>query len=177
MLDKFPDALLAVLLALTFALAVPPETADAREESEFIQSPRARVGVGRRRGESGYIQSIRAQAEQGDAVAQYNLGYAYHNGEGVPQDYSEAVKWYRRAAEQGNAGAQLNLGVMYSNGEGVPQNYREAYIWFSLAAANGHKKAAEYRDDDARKLSPAELSSAQKEAARRHAKIQGGTGN
>jgi TPR repeat protein len=27
----------------------------------------------------------------------------YANGEGVPQDYAEAVKWYRKAAEQGNA--------------------------------------------------------------------------
>ena len=31
----------------------------------------------------------------------------------MPQDYSEAVKWYRLAADQGNATAQYNLGVMY----------------------------------------------------------------
>ena len=45
--------------------------------------------------------------------AQYNLGVMYDNGEGVPQDYKEAVKWYRLAAEQGNANAQTNLGNMY----------------------------------------------------------------
>ena len=39
-------------------------------------------------------------AEQGDAVAQYNLGLMYKNGWGVTQDYAEAVKWYRKAAEQ-----------------------------------------------------------------------------
>ena len=27
----------------------------------------------------------------------------YYNGEGVPQDYKEAVKWYTKAAEQGLA--------------------------------------------------------------------------
>ena len=37
----------------------------------------------------------------------------YDNGDGVPQDYKEAVKWYRLAAEQGDAAAQYNLGIMY----------------------------------------------------------------
>jgi TPR repeat protein len=62
-------------------------------------------------------------AEQGDASAQYNLGVMYANGYGVPQDYAEAVRWYRLAAGQGNAKAQYNLGLMYYNGEGVPQDY------------------------------------------------------
>jgi hypothetical protein len=30
----------------------------------------------------------------------------YYNGEGVPQDYKEAVKWQRKAAEQGYANDQ-----------------------------------------------------------------------
>ena len=44
----------------------------------------------------------------------------YANGEGVPEDDAEAVRWYRLAAEQGLASAQLNLRFMYANGEGVP---------------------------------------------------------
>ena len=43
---------------------------------------------------------------------------------GVPQDYTEAVRWCRRAAEQGDARAQYNLGNMYYNGMGVPQRLR-----------------------------------------------------
>ena len=39
-------------------------------------------------------------AEQGDADAQYNLGVMYNEGEGVPQDYKEATKWFRLAAEE-----------------------------------------------------------------------------
>ena len=46
------------------------------------------------------------------AKAQLNLGNMYCNGDGVEQDYTEAVVWYRKAAEQGNAGAQFNLGVL-----------------------------------------------------------------
>ena len=42
-------------------------------------------------------------AEQGDATAQGNLGLMYDEGQGVPQDYKTAVKWYRLAAEQGDA--------------------------------------------------------------------------
>ena len=51
-------------------------------------------------------------AEQGQAEAQYTLGFMYAKGEGVPQDYAEAMKWFRKAAEQGHAEAQHNLGVM-----------------------------------------------------------------
>jgi len=52
-------------------------------------------------------------AEQGSAEAQYNLGLMYANGDGVPQNDEEAVRWYRLAAEQGDANAQFNLGGMY----------------------------------------------------------------
>ncbi len=45
-------------------------------------------------------------AEQGHAKAQYNVGHMYRNGHGVPQDYSEAMRWYRKAADQGLARAQ-----------------------------------------------------------------------
>ena len=118
------------------------------------------------------IQSTRRAAEQGHAGAQYNLGVMYDEGEGVPQDYAEAAKWYRRAAEQGHAAAQNNLGVMYRSSHGVPQDHREAYIWFFLAAANGDKEAAKKRDVIIKKLSFADLSSAHKEIARRQAEIQ-----
>ena len=51
-------------------------------------------------------------AERGNASAQYNLGVMYAKGQGVRQDYAEAVRWYRRAAEQGDVQAQSNLGVL-----------------------------------------------------------------
>jgi hypothetical protein len=56
---------------------------------------------------------------------------------GVPQDYAEALKWYRLAADQGNANAQSNLGVMYVKGQGTTQNHVEALMWFRLAATKG----------------------------------------
>ena len=72
--------------------------------------------------------------DQGEANAQFQLGDMYEQGQGVPQDYEEAVKWYRLAADQGNAYAQVNLGTMYDNGTGVPQGDEEAVKWYRLAA-------------------------------------------
>ena len=39
-------------------------------------------------------------AESGDAKAQFFLGECYFNGQGVPQDFSLAIKWYTESAEQ-----------------------------------------------------------------------------
>jgi TPR repeat protein len=36
-------------------------------------------------------------AEQGYPNAQHNIGYMYDTGEGVEQDYKEALKWYTLA--------------------------------------------------------------------------------
>ena len=55
-------------------------------------------------------------AEQGDALAQFNLALMYEDGQGVPQDYQEAFKWYRLSAEQGLSNAQYNVGNMYETG-------------------------------------------------------------
>ncbi len=77
-----------------------------------------------------YVESIKwytLAAEQGNANAQFNLGYMYCNGQGVDPNYVESFKWYKFAAEQGNANAQYNLGVMYGNGHGVEQSYVEAF--------------------------------------------------
>ena len=54
-----------------------------------------------------------AQTDPQRYAAQSNLGAMYDKGEGVKQDYAEAVEWYRRAAEQRGVDAQSNLGSMY----------------------------------------------------------------
>ena len=87
------------------------------------------------------VKWYRKAAEQGDAVAQFNLCYCYYNGLGVPQSYSDAVKWCRKAAEQGNAAAQCNLGYCYYKGTGVPQSYSDAVKWYRKAAEQGNAYA------------------------------------
>ncbi len=54
------------------------------------------------------LREIRPLAEQGDAEAQWRIGWMYHEGKGVPVNDTEAVKCYRKAAERGYAIAQFN---------------------------------------------------------------------
>ncbi|THJ23047.1 MAG: sel1 repeat family protein [Nitrospira sp. CG24E] len=86
-------------------------------------------------------QLLRPFAEQGDALAQYNLGVLYRKGRGVPQDDVQARQWYEKAAVQGQAKAQFNLGTLYFNGEGVAKDYQQALRWFRLAADQGEAVA------------------------------------
>ena len=122
------------------------------------------------------VRWYRLAAEQGHASAQYNLGLMYDNGEGIPQDDAEAVRWYRLAAEQGSASAQNNLGVMYSNGEGVPQDNVEAHMWLNLAASRlsgaDRERTVATRDRVAERMTPADLSEAQRRAREWHAAHQ-----
>ena len=57
------------------------------------------------------VREWRPLAEGGQAQAQNGLGVMYENGQGVPRDYSVAVKWYRRAAGQGYALAAVATGI------------------------------------------------------------------
>ena len=87
------------------------------------------------------LREWRPLAEQGDVLAQYNLGVLYRKGRGVPQDDVQARQWYEKAAAQGQAKAQYNLGILYFNGGGVPKDYQQALRWFRLAADQGEALA------------------------------------
>jgi len=51
-------------------------------------------------GAGDYIEDLKARADQGHAIAQSTLGYMYKIGQGVPQDYVQAHKWYNLAASK-----------------------------------------------------------------------------
>ena len=110
-------------------------------------------------------------AEEGNAFAQFALGFIYDTAKGTLRDDVEAAKWYRKAADQGVAGAQYNLGAMYADGHGVPQDYVEAYKWLTLAASRSPASEKESRDVAgksrdlvATKMTPAQIEEAQKRA-------------
>ena len=81
------------------------------------------------------------KAEEGNANAQFTLGYMYYHGIEVVQDYAAAAKWYRQSAKQDNASAQYYLGYIYYSGQGVAQDYAEAAKWYRQAAAQGNADA------------------------------------
>ena len=94
----------------------------------------------------------------------------------MPQDDAEAVRWYRLAAEQGYANAQYNLGVSYDDGLGVPQDNIEAHMWLNLAASRSsgadRERSVGVRDRVAERMTPADLSEAQRRAREWHAAHQ-----
>ena len=119
----------------------------------------------------------RKAAEQCSAVAQFNLGVMYTSGEGVvlPDD-AAAVTWFREAAEQGDAPAQFTLGFMYANDGLRPPNDVEAHMWLNLAATRStgaaRTRSVTERDKVAERMTPADLSEAQRRASERHAAHQ-----
>src|SRR5215467_2107725 len=117
------------------------------------------------------LRIARPLAEAGDPRAETVLGSAYYRGRSVPQNDSEAAKWFRLAAEQGDAQAQYNLGLAYARGEGVTQNAVDAHMWFNLAAARfpandtrNRTAAVKNRDAVAGEMSSEQLAEAQKRA-------------
>ena len=79
------------------------------------------------------VDSHRSGAEHGDQHDQFKLGYLYHKGIGVEQDFEKAAKWYRLAADQGNAVAWENLGQLYGDGKGVPLDYDQEISCYKKA--------------------------------------------
>ena len=76
------------------------------------------------------LADLQKAAEQGDSVAQYNLGRLYADGVSVPQHDRNAVEWWQKAANQGQVNAQAGLGMMYASGRGVPKDTQMALEWF-----------------------------------------------
>ena len=127
MKTKFIAAALALSSAAIFG---SPATA---QDDAFSKAREAYL-------QADYVEAVkwfRLLADQGEALAQAQLGYMYDMGEGVPENDAEAVKWFRLAAEQGYVPAQHSLGAMYHSGQGVPKNYAEAVKWYRLAAEQG----------------------------------------
>ncbi len=107
---------------------------------------------------AGFTLGLTAPAWAGfdEGVAAYNRG-----------DYATAIREWRPLAEQGNAKVQLILGLMYSEDQGVPRDYAQAHMWYNLAASTfppGERrdKAVKNRDIVAEKMTPAQISEAQK---------------
>jgi uncharacterized protein len=114
-------------------------------------------GVAQNYGEA--LKWYQLAANQGDALAQLNLGVMSRDGNGVLKNYAEAIKWFRLAADQGLALAQFNLGLMYVNGLG-PLDYVQAYMWLSLSAAQGTQDAPKNLEIIERYMTTAQIAQA-----------------
>ena len=87
------------------------------------------------------VNRILNRAGAGDSIAQYEMALRYADGEGVPQNYRDAMAWFAKAAANGNDNAQWKLGLGYIKGIGVPHDERKAVVWFKRAANHGDIRA------------------------------------
>ena len=106
-------------------------------------------------------------AEQGNVMAQLQLGDIYRKGKGVAKDGTKAVEWYRIVAENPKnkdynfvmeemyetdgkipqfyaltyTDVLFILGEMYETGDGIPKDYAKALEWYTKAAEQGDAEA------------------------------------
>ena len=103
---------------------------------------------------------MRDAAVLGSPQAQYALGLRYQAGDGVDRDPERARRYFRLCAASGNADCQLRLGEMLLE---LPSDRSriQAVAWLMLAAETlpAARKAV---DEESAKLSPAQITSAQK---------------
>src|SRR5258706_14986342 len=111
MTSKWMTSVVSVLIAVTVSLPAQQNGADRK-----------------------LFEDTKAKAEKGDVMAQLDLGLEYEAGNAIPQDFAEALKWYRKSADQGNDISALMLAQMYSEGRGVDKSLDEAAKWFRKAA-------------------------------------------
>lgn len=84
----------------------------------------------------------RPLAEQGDAEAQYALGWMYHNGYGLVTNDLAAKAWWEKAVAQGHVDAMFSLGTLHSVGSTtIVRDYPNAMRLWARAAAAGHVNA------------------------------------
>lgn len=95
----------------------------------------------RRLTENERIAKWSAQANQGDATAQYNLGVAYSLDDGLEKDMDKAIEWFKKSAQNANADAAFNLGVIYMGSKDVAADYHQAKLYFEKAANQNDARA------------------------------------
>ena len=89
------------------------------ETAAMQGNPMARENLERMRrlargGDSFNLSRLRLQADDGDTDAMLQLAQRYHRGEGVQQDFAQAIQHYRRAADGGSQRAREFLALIFS---------------------------------------------------------------
>ena len=122
LISVFAFGVLVILAVANLARADVADGINARDSSDYATA----------------LREFRAAAEFGNAEAQFQLGYMYQTGSGVPVDEEQALIWYRKGAELGHAGAQASLGGIYADGFAVPKDLEKSVKWFQMSAERGN---------------------------------------
>ena len=106
-----------------------------RLDEESYESPeeREKEEAEKKAAQQAEFQKLLQKAEQGDVIAQSNVGFKYLLGmDGVEIDGVKAIYWFKKAAEQNDMGAIVKLSSLYQNGDesaGIKKDEKEAKFW------------------------------------------------
>lgn len=92
---------------------------------------------------------FQSEAEQGNALAMFNMGRMFADGLGVEIDMEESYRWYEKAlnafykVEEKKSWkyTEYRIGKMYSQGLGTEVDYEMAAYWLTLSAEERYKFA------------------------------------
>lgn len=97
------------------------------------------------RNRRGAVKRLKPLSDQGYAPAQFSLGLAYFDGDGVRRNYAKAFEWFLAAAEQVYPGAEGMVGNFYITAKPAynvcDYNLEAAARWHLLAAEHGNSGA------------------------------------
>jgi hypothetical protein len=98
-------------------------------------------------------------------MGNFALGVMHLKGDGVLQDYQEALKRFQSSYGTGgafrNGEPEFNVAWMYAQGKGVQQDFITAYAWYSISAATGNTLAQRARDKIIELIPPDDVLKAQ----------------
>ena len=130
-------------LLLLFAASAPLTTAGPARADELGEAMRAYANMD-------FVGSFSIYSELasvGNVTAELELGVQYNYGEGVPQNFAEALYWYQKAADQGSGAANYRIAWLYFRGQGVLRSFRDGAKWMQTAADLGYTDAMEFIGD------------------------------
>ena len=123
--------LISVVLVVVVSLLLPAQAGDLEDGIAAFEADEYDTAR----------QLLMPLAKQGNAKAQYSIGWLYLHGHGVEKSNVEALDWFKKAASQGEERAMFKLGFMYYEGEGVQQDYQEAARRYRKLAEQGYADA------------------------------------
>lgn len=117
----------------------PQPTYDKKEASRLYNEAQGYAWSGE------YLNAIeyyKKAADVGYAYALIEIAMIYYNGgdsskQPVPENKTEACRWFVKAAQAGEPVGMLNAGRSYHYGRGVEKDYKEALKWLLKASEGG----------------------------------------
>lgn len=87
------------------------------------------------------INEIIKASDNGDAMAQYQLGQEYLSGKNIHEDKVLAFQWFEKSALQDFDSAQFALAVCYYWGRGTKKDKSQALKWYDKSSDLGNGNA------------------------------------